>query len=140
LIHRAFPVVGGCWRSCQPRARRQQQPFEAISLWWQALGWQAIYWGCYPISDKQGPGCFYDKINIDYGKTIVTAVQQGISSSGAVVSFVTPQFLMSLVTKTVHSKLLEPDPRTKPGSPIFLGRARHAPAALSYWRLDSCNQ
>ncbi|UCP08569.1 toll/interleukin-1 receptor domain-containing protein [Pseudomonas sp. MM213] len=89
-----------------------------------------------PYLTNEGQPVWYDKINIDYGETIVTAIQQGISSSGAVVFFVTPHFLMSLVAKTVSSKLLEPDPRTKPGTPIFLKKAAgkgpsRRPAVLS---------
>ncbi|MFL1527071.1 toll/interleukin-1 receptor domain-containing protein [Pseudomonas sp. O230] len=79
--------------------------------------------GAIPNLTNKGQPVWYDKINIDYGEKIVTAIQQVISSSGAVVFFVTPHFLMSLVAETVRSKLLEPDPRTKPGSPIFLKKA-----------------
>lgn len=48
-----------------------------------------------PYLTNKGLPVWYDKINIDYGETIVTAIQQGISSSGAVVFFVTSHFLKS---------------------------------------------
>lgn len=48
-----------------------------------------------PYLTNKGLPVWYDKINIDYGETIVTAIQQGISSSGAVVFFITPHFLKS---------------------------------------------
>jgi hypothetical protein len=48
-----------------------------------------------PYLTNKGLPVWYDKINIDYGETIVTAIQQGISSSGAVVFFITSHFLKS---------------------------------------------
>ncbi|MFT3959977.1 toll/interleukin-1 receptor domain-containing protein [Propionivibrio sp.] len=48
-----------------------------------------------PYLTAKGLPVWYDKVSIDYGQTIVTAIQEGISSSGAVIFFVTPYFLKS---------------------------------------------
>jgi len=48
-----------------------------------------------PYFTSKGLPVWYDKISIDYGKTIVTAIQEGILSSGAVIFFVTDHFLKS---------------------------------------------
>lgn len=48
-----------------------------------------------PYLTGKGLPVWYDKVSIDYGQTIVTAIQEGILSSGAVIFFVTPHFLKS---------------------------------------------
>lgn len=48
-----------------------------------------------PYLTNKGLPVWYDKISIDYGETIVTAIQEGISSSGAVIFYVTQHFLQS---------------------------------------------
>lgn len=48
-----------------------------------------------PYLTGKGLPVWYDKVSIDYGQTIVTAIQEGISSSGAVIFFVTSHFLKS---------------------------------------------
>ena len=48
-----------------------------------------------PYLTSKGLPVWYDKVSIDYGQTIVKAIQEGISSSGAVIFFVTASFLQS---------------------------------------------
>jgi hypothetical protein len=48
-----------------------------------------------PYLTNKGLPVWYDKVSIDYGKTIVTAIQEGILSSGAVIFFVSSNFLKS---------------------------------------------
>lgn len=38
---------------------------------------------------------WYDKVNVDYGQSIVSAIQKGIKNSGAVIFFISRSFLMS---------------------------------------------
>jgi hypothetical protein len=53
-----------------------------------------------PYLNGKGLPVWYDKINIQYGETIVTAIQDGIVTSGAVIFFVTHEFLASSWCKT----------------------------------------
>jgi hypothetical protein len=48
-----------------------------------------------PYLTKRGLPVWYDKISIDYGESILSAVQSGVQSSGAVLFFLTPAFLNS---------------------------------------------
>lgn len=48
-----------------------------------------------PYLNGKGLPVWYDKVNIQYGETIVTAIQSGIVTSGAVIFFITPEFLES---------------------------------------------
>jgi TIR domain len=48
-----------------------------------------------PYLTKQGLPVWYDKISIDYGEGILSAVQSGVQDSGAVLFFVTSSFLKS---------------------------------------------
>ncbi|ELI1841574.1 toll/interleukin-1 receptor domain-containing protein [Vibrio fluvialis] len=48
-----------------------------------------------PYLSRHGLPVWYDKISIDYGENIVSAVQSGIVESGAVIFFVTSNFLNS---------------------------------------------
>jgi len=53
-----------------------------------------------PYLNSKGLPVWYDKINIQYGETIVTAIQEGIVTSGAVIFFITRKFLTSSWCKT----------------------------------------
>ncbi|MGJ9418101.1 toll/interleukin-1 receptor domain-containing protein [Massilia sp. CMS3.1] len=53
-----------------------------------------------PYLNSKGLPVWYDKVNIQYGETIVAAIQDGIVESGAVIFFVTPEFLASSWCKT----------------------------------------
>lgn len=48
-----------------------------------------------PYLNAKGLPFWYDKVSIDYGSTIVTAIQQGILDSGAAIFFITNHFLSS---------------------------------------------
>jgi TIR domain len=48
-----------------------------------------------PYLTKRGLPVWYDKISIDYGESILSAVQSGVQISGAVLFFLTPAFLNS---------------------------------------------
>ena len=48
-----------------------------------------------PYLNSHNLPVWYDKFNVQYGETIVTAIQEGIASSGAVIFFVTTEFLAS---------------------------------------------
>jgi hypothetical protein len=53
-----------------------------------------------PYLTKRGLPVWYDKISIDYGEGILSAVQSGVQKSGAVIFFLTPAFLNSNWCKT----------------------------------------
>lgn len=53
-----------------------------------------------PYLNGKGLPVWYDKVNIQYGQTIVTSIQEGIVTSGAVIFFVTQDFLESSWCKT----------------------------------------
>lgn len=48
-----------------------------------------------PYLSGYGLPVWYDKINIDYGKSIVSEIQKGIKDSGAVIFFISHHFLAS---------------------------------------------
>jgi hypothetical protein len=48
-----------------------------------------------PYLNSKGLPVWYDTISIQYGETIVTAIQKGIITSGAVIFFITAEFLKS---------------------------------------------
>ncbi|MES1956211.1 toll/interleukin-1 receptor domain-containing protein [Salinisphaera hydrothermalis] len=48
-----------------------------------------------PYLTRAGTALWYDKLNIEYGQSIVKAVQDGISESGAVIFFISREFLAS---------------------------------------------
>lgn len=48
-----------------------------------------------PYLNAKGMPVWYDKVNIDYGETIVTAIQNGILQSGAALFLITEHFLAS---------------------------------------------
>lgn len=48
-----------------------------------------------PYITRAGAPLWYDKLNIEYGETIVNAVQHAISDSGAVIFFISRAFLTS---------------------------------------------
>lgn len=59
-----------------------------------------------PYLNSKGLPVWYDKINIQYGETIVTAIQEGIVTSGAVIFFITDEFLQSSWCKTEMESFL----------------------------------
>ncbi|MGF1716698.1 toll/interleukin-1 receptor domain-containing protein [Photobacterium chitinilyticum] len=48
-----------------------------------------------PYLNRHGLAVWYDKINISYGESIVKAVMNGVDDSGAVIFFITKNFLAS---------------------------------------------
>lgn len=48
-----------------------------------------------PYLNRKGMPVWYDKVNIDYGETIVTAIQNGILQSGVALFLITRHFLSS---------------------------------------------
>lgn len=48
-----------------------------------------------PYLTRHGFPVWYDKVNIDYGQSIVSAIQKGIKDSGAVIFFISKKFLAS---------------------------------------------
>lgn len=48
-----------------------------------------------PYLNAKGMPVWYDKVNIDYGETIVTAIQNGILQSGVALFLITEHFLSS---------------------------------------------
>lgn len=53
-----------------------------------------------PYLTRHGLPIWYDKISIDYGDSILSAVQSGVQNSGAVIFFLTHSFLNSNWCKT----------------------------------------
>lgn len=48
-----------------------------------------------PYLNRAGLPVWYDRISIDYGESIISAIQNGIQASGAVVFYITERFLES---------------------------------------------
>ncbi|WP_042063162.1 toll/interleukin-1 receptor domain-containing protein [Aeromonas allosaccharophila] len=48
-----------------------------------------------PYLSSQGLPVWYDKVSIDYGESILSAVQSGVKDSGAVIFFITKSFINS---------------------------------------------
>ncbi|MBN3002553.1 toll/interleukin-1 receptor domain-containing protein [Chromobacterium alkanivorans] len=48
-----------------------------------------------PYLSSQGLPVWYDKLSIDYGESILSAVQSGVKDSGAVIFFITKSFINS---------------------------------------------
>ena len=59
-----------------------------------------------PYLNGRGLPIWYDKLNIDYGKVIIDAIQEGIKNSGAVIFWITKEFLKSNWCKTELNSFL----------------------------------